>query len=110
MAFLEKINSLNGYSCYDWQVTVCFYVGVHLVNAHLATFNHHFGDHSKVSHALNPKISKVAGSIDKDPFYAYKSFFVIFGICLESDGWTAYNVGEIFRNMRFFQITQITNP
>ena len=40
---------------WDWQVTVCFYVGVHVVNAHIAKVgNLHYHTHEAVKNVLNP--------------------------------------------------------
>lgn len=54
LKFLGSINS----SCnefIDWQVTCCFYVGVHLVNSFLAKeANLHFGSHERVKEAISP--------------------------------------------------------
>lgn len=51
--FLCKANSCISDS-YDWQVTVCFYVAVHLVNAHLAKTGMHYRTHTDVNNAINP--------------------------------------------------------
>ncbi|PUZ23901.1 hypothetical protein GA0116948_10821 [Chitinophaga costaii] len=53
--FLEKINRLDGPDEHmDWQVTACFYVAVHLVNAHLAGYGMQYRKHVDVGYALNP--------------------------------------------------------
>lgn len=52
--FLNDVNQ-NIPSSWDWQVTVCFYTAVHLVNAHLANkASLHYRSHSEVNNALNP--------------------------------------------------------
>lgn len=52
--FLENINR-DSNSFWDWQTTVCFYVAVHLVNAHLAAkADLHYRSHTDVSNALDP--------------------------------------------------------
>jgi uncharacterized protein (UPF0332 family) len=69
LTFLEQINkNLSKYL--DWQVTVCFYSALHLVNAHLARYGLHYRTHTQVKHALNPKASE-GTYIDED---AYVSF------------------------------------
>ncbi|MBN8823366.1 MULTISPECIES: hypothetical protein [unclassified Spirosoma] len=52
--FLEQANqSLNPF--WDWQVTAAFYVGVHLINAHLAQKSGlSFRSHQQVDEAINP--------------------------------------------------------
>ncbi|MBX2939902.1 MAG: hypothetical protein KF880_07470 [Ferruginibacter sp.] len=54
LRFLELTNrSCNGY--WDWQVTTCFYVAVHLVNAHIAKIaSLHYNTHESVKGVLNP--------------------------------------------------------
>lgn len=53
LQFLECINK-NCNQHYDWQVTVCFYTALHLVNAHLATQSLQYRKHKDVKDALNP--------------------------------------------------------
>lgn len=54
LIFLEEVNSKIN-TQWDWQVTICFYVAVHLVNAHIARkTNSHYRSHEQVNHALNP--------------------------------------------------------
>lgn len=53
LLFLEKINQ-HCNSFFDWQVTVCFYSSLHLVNAHLSTFNLQYRKHKDVKDSLNP--------------------------------------------------------
>lgn len=45
--FLEFINKSGNDFC-DWQVTTCFYIGVHLINAHLSMFNMQYRKHVDV--------------------------------------------------------------
>jgi len=54
LKFLEQVNqNLNNF--WDWQVTVCFYVAIHIVNAHIAkTLNLHYRMHHEVENAINP--------------------------------------------------------
>ena len=60
--------------CYDWQVTVCFYTAMHLVNAHLSKHNLQYRKHKDVNHALNPD---VALSVSKLPETEYDSYIVL---------------------------------
>lgn len=54
---LSFLNSVNDkiVANWDWQVTICFYTAVHLVNAHIAKkANQHYRSHELVNNALNP--------------------------------------------------------
>ncbi len=54
LTFLGETN-LKSQHYWDWQVTICFYVAVHLVNAHLAKCaNLHYRTHEDVKNAINP--------------------------------------------------------
>jgi hypothetical protein len=53
---LEILGSVNSRieNSWDWQVTICYYIAVHLVNAHVAkTCNLHYRSHSEVESAIN---------------------------------------------------------
>ncbi len=69
--FLSKINSdCNDY--WDWQVTTCFYVAVHLVNAHIAKkSNLHYRTHSEVKNALNPYVQLSLTKLNEAEYLAY---------------------------------------
>lgn len=68
--FLQSVNSFaNGN--WSWQVTVAFYVGVHLVNAHIAKIeNQHYRSHEKVNDALNP-FNNLSTSFGENEYTAY---------------------------------------
>ncbi len=68
--FLSKANSLIPDS-YDWQVTVCFYVALHLVNAHLAKTGMHYRTHSDVNHAINPYNAVSPNKLDEQAYTSY---------------------------------------
>ena len=54
LSFLEQANQLPVKS-WDWQVTISFYVAVHLVNAHIAKkSNMNYRSHEQVDTAINP--------------------------------------------------------
>ena len=54
LRFLIETNS-NKSVHWDWQVTTCFYVAVHLANAHLAKVaNLHYRTHEDVKNAISP--------------------------------------------------------
>lgn len=54
LKFLEQVNQ-NGNNYFDWQVTICFYTALHLINAHLSLFNMQYRKHVDVKDAINPK-------------------------------------------------------
>ena len=74
IAFLKDLN-LKIDSYHDWQVTVCFYIAVHLANAHLAKNGLQFRKHSSVNHALNPEVQTSITKIDEDTYLAYMKLF-----------------------------------
>lgn len=51
--FLEQVNSRFP-DRIDWQITVAYYVAVHLVNAHIAKFSLHYQSHNEIRSAINP--------------------------------------------------------
>lgn len=71
LAFLSSINTTHNIY-WDWQVTTCYYVNVHLVNAHLAnTANLHYRTHEDVKNAINPFNALAIGKIPEDVYLAY---------------------------------------
>ncbi|MEZ4941806.1 MAG: hypothetical protein R3D58_13080 [Saprospiraceae bacterium] len=72
LRFLEGINGHLPNYC-DWQVTVCFYTALHLVNAYLANSGMQYRKHSEVTNAINPMNQLSPFSIPEDPYSAYIS-------------------------------------
>ena len=72
LKFLESINGTSK-DCWDWQVTVCFYTSLHLVNAHLSKHNMQFRTHSAVNFALNFCIPLSPSRIPENEYIAYTS-------------------------------------
>lgn len=70
--FLESINSSDA-DCLDWQVTVCFYTALHLINAHLANFGMKYITHHDVNEAINPLNPLSPTRISVDAYSAYKA-------------------------------------
>lgn len=70
--FLEAINLGVG-DCLDWQVTVCFYTALHLINAHLADFGMKYITHHDVNEAINPLNPLSATKVTDDAYAAYKA-------------------------------------
>ena len=57
LSTLNQLN-LNAIDNWDWQVTIAYYVGVHLMNAHIAKKgNLHYKTHEKVKNALFDDLS-----------------------------------------------------
>ncbi len=71
LQFLSEINK-NTNDSWDWQVTVCFYVAVHLVNAHIAQkANQHYRSHEQVKEALNPYNALSLSKLTEGNFLAF---------------------------------------
>lgn len=71
LAFLVNINQIEP-PCWDWQITSCFYIAVHLVNAHLAhVANLHYQTHEQVKHMLNPNNSTSLGRLTEAVYLDY---------------------------------------
>jgi hypothetical protein len=69
--FLTETN-LKNQSFWDWQVTVSFYVAVHMVNAHLAIKGGlHYRTHEDVKNALNPYNDLAICRIEESVYLAY---------------------------------------
>lgn len=71
LKFLEDVNKQFNADYIDWQVTICFYTALHLVNAHLSKFDIQYRKHSDVNDALNPYNQL---SISKLPLDEYESY------------------------------------
>jgi hypothetical protein len=71
LSFLSKINQdCNEY--WDWQVTTCFYVAVHIANAHISKkSNMHYRTHVDVKNALNPEIQLSLSKFSEENYLAY---------------------------------------
>jgi hypothetical protein len=70
LSFLHTINQYAGKQ-FDWQVTVCFYTALHLVNAHLSRHNLQYRKHHDVNHALNPHVQLSISKLPEDQYEAY---------------------------------------
>ena len=72
LATLETLNACTPDS-WDWEITMCFYTAVHIVNAHIVnTANAHYRTHMNVANALNPHNVASISKIDLDAYLAYK--------------------------------------
>jgi hypothetical protein len=75
LLFLDKINHhANGH--FDWQVTVCFYVGVHLINAYLVQERGmSFNSHVETFDAVNPTNELSPIKLSEENFLAYRKLY-----------------------------------
>lgn len=73
--FLSKI-STGLDDCWDWQVTVCFYSALHLINAHVVNkFYANYLSHSKVDEIINPYNFLSLAKLDKKIYISYIKLF-----------------------------------
>jgi hypothetical protein len=73
LTFLQFINYADAQHI-DWQVTVCYYVAVHLINAHLSLHNMQFRKHVDVKYAINPKSAesiRIGTALNESVYLAY---------------------------------------
>lgn len=71
IGILEKVNA-NIPDSWDWQVTISFYSGLHLANAHIAkTIDQHYRTHAKVSEALNTYLPTNPSRFDEGTYLSY---------------------------------------
>jgi hypothetical protein len=70
--FLQNIN-LNINDCIDWQVAVSFYTALHLVNAHISSFNLQYRRHTDVKDVLNPFNLTSLMKLPENEYTAYMS-------------------------------------
>ncbi len=73
LRFLELINKSDS-SYFDWQVTVCFYAAVHLVNAHLSLYGMQYRKHVDVKDAINFKNNNAVSKGTAFPEREYLAF------------------------------------
>lgn len=71
LLFLTEVNKKFSAN-WDWQVTISFYVAVHLINSHLATkADLHYKTHSDVKNSINPYNSTAVFSVPQDVYLSY---------------------------------------
>ena len=74
--FLQSINK-NTSNSTDWQVTVCFYTALHLINAYLANSNLHYRTHGDVKNAINPYRDLSSTKLPEDEYHAYTALQIL---------------------------------
>jgi hypothetical protein len=73
LEYLSKIN-FNINERWDWQVTVCFYSAVHLMNAHIIVkTKKNYLMHKQVDTVLNPFSQFSLSKLDEDTYTSYVS-------------------------------------
>jgi len=73
--FLSKI-SINVDDCWDWQVTVCFYSALHLINSHIVSkTGANYLSHSKVEEIINPFNQLSTAKLDEKIYISYIKLF-----------------------------------
>lgn len=71
LQFLESVNQRITDS-FDWQVTVCFYCAIHIINAHIAKkADLHYRSHEDVNKAINPANQLSPTKLDESNYLAY---------------------------------------
>ena len=61
---------------WDWQVTIAFYAGVHLINAHLArSVNLHYRTHTDVNEAIDFGNSTSLARLPEEVYLQYRALF-----------------------------------
>jgi len=73
--FLSKVNG-NINDRWDWQVTVCFYSALHLMNAHIVSkTGNNYLSHNQVAEALNPFTTLSLSKLDEQTYLSYNKLF-----------------------------------
>lgn len=73
--FLSQINTTIDDS-WDWQVTVCFYTALHLINAHIVKkTNSNYLSHNKVEEIINPFNQLSVAKLNEEVYMSYIKLF-----------------------------------
>lgn len=71
LKILQEVNKIND-SC-DWQITICYYTSVHLIDGYLAREgNLHFMSHGLVDSAINPFNQLAVHKLDEELYLCYE--------------------------------------
>ena len=75
LTFLHKIN-IHSNESWDWQVTVAFYVGVHLINAHMIKkLGHSFFSHKDTLNHINFAKELSPSRLEEKEYLAYRTLY-----------------------------------
>lgn len=89
LRFLETTNrSANSY--WDWQVTIAFYVGVHLINAHLVKkLGFSFYSHNETLNSISFSAVLSPAKMDEREYLAYRKLYNLSRrsryLCMDAD-------------------------
>lgn len=73
--FLEKVNRFIN-DRWDWQVTICFYSALHLINSHIVTkTGKNYLSHSQVAEIINPYNQLSVARLEEDIYLSYNKLF-----------------------------------
>lgn len=72
LSFLQCVNnSIKNY--FDWQVTICFYSAVHLINAHVVkSTGTHYRTHESIDNLINPHNILSTAKLDDSTYLSYQ--------------------------------------
>jgi len=71
LEFLSQINNSSN-PHWDWHVTTCFYIALHLMNAHIVEKTKgNYLSHSQVGQVLNPYSRLSTAKLDEDTYKSY---------------------------------------
>lgn len=89
LRFLETTNQLAN-SYWDWQVTVAFYVGVHLINAHLVKkLGFSFYSHNETLNSISFSAVLSPAKMDEREYLAYRKLYNLSRrsryLCIDAD-------------------------
>lgn len=72
LQFLSNISTTID-NCWDWQVTVCFYSALHLINAHIVEkTKSNYLTHNKVGEIINPYNHLSVARLDETTYLSYQ--------------------------------------
>lgn len=99
--FLNRINTLCN-DKWDWQVTICFYSALHLMNAHVVkTIGKNYITHKLTSEAINPFNNLSLAKVNEVTFLAYNKLLIL-------SRRSRYLLGENFTNPKNTDIKPVS--
>lgn len=75
LAFLTEVNK-NIPNNWDWQVTICFYVALHFISAHVVVkTGKNYLSHTSINDAINPTTQLSVAKLDEKTYLAYTKLY-----------------------------------
>lgn len=75
LTFLTDVNK-NINDNWDWQVTVCFYIALHFVSAHIVSKTEkNYLSHTNINDAINPTTQLSVAKLDETTYLAYNKLY-----------------------------------